>query len=179
MRTVPNAFRSLTVAAVVSNRPRPVRSLGLRTLAFGGLLAAAFVAGRLSDGPLLPVAEARQEPVDDAIVIRMKQGYEGLRRAQLALEQSGRYVPAANGVNAFVTLAGGYDVLGSLENGRGVDPETYAALEAGFAPQAVLSELGRDETGRLTYKDRLVRLLPRKTLQAMYLRRAEVLGETL
>ncbi|WP_165700811.1 hypothetical protein [Alienimonas californiensis] len=163
----------------MSNRPRPFRSLGLRTLALGALLAAAFTAGRLSDGPLLPVAGAQQDPVDDAIVIRMKQGYEALRRAQLALEQSGHYVPAANGVNAFVTFAGGYDVLTSLENGRGVDPETYAALEAGFAPQAVLSELGRDGSGRLTYKNRLVRLLPKETLRAMYLRRAEVLGESL
>lgn len=155
----------------------------LRTAGFAAALAAAFVVGRLTDGPAPPTAAAAQvqdqDPIEEAIAVRIKDGFEGLRRAQVALEQSGRYVPAANGVNAFVTLAGGFDVLNSLETGRGVDPETYAALEAGFAPQAVLSELGRDASGRLTYKDELVRLLPRETLRAMYLRRAQVLGEAL
>ncbi|NNJ27047.1 hypothetical protein [Alienimonas chondri] len=156
-----------------------VRSSGLRLVGAGGALLIAFCAGRLSDAPVMPVAEAQEEAIDESIVARIKEGFEGLRRAQVALEQSGRYVPAANGVNSFIVLAGGYDVLNSLETGRGVDPETYAALEAGFAPQHVLSELGRDENGRLTYKKELVRLMSRETLRTLYLRRGEVLGEAL
>lgn len=155
------------------------RPVFLRAIVAAGALAAAFVVGRLSGDAGLPVASAQEDALDDTVVVRIREGYDGLRRAQVALEQSGRYVPAANGVNAFVTLAGGYDVLGSLENGRGVDPETYTALEAGFAPQNVLQELGRDATGRLTYKTRLVRLLSRETLRAMYLKRSELLGEAL
>lgn len=160
-------------------RLSPVRRIGSRAFGVGSLLLVAFVAGRFSDGVGLPTAVAQQDPLDDTIVARIKTGFDELRRAQLALEQTGRYRPAANGVNAFITLAGGYDVLSSLENGRGVDPETYAALEAGFAPQPVLAELGRDESGRLTYKNNLVRLLPRETLRALYQRRSDVLGEAL
>ena len=82
-------------------------------------------------------------------------------------------------MNCFVTLAGGYDVLGSLRNGRGVDPETYAALEAGFGTSEVAADLSRSADGRLTYKDVIVRLLPRDVLRAMYARRADTLGEAL
>ena len=157
----------------------PVRRPSVRVLGVAALTAAAFAVGRWSGDAGLPTAVAQQEPLDEAIVGRMKIGFEELRRAQLALEQTGRYRPAANGVNAFVTLAGGYDVLASLENGRGVDPETYAALEAGYAPQAVLGELGRDASGRLTYKKNLVRLLSHETLKELYRRRSDVLGEAL
>jgi len=172
--------------AVMPASPRRapfVRRPGSRALATAGLIVAAFVAGRLSDDvtPQTAAAAALQQddPLDDALLARIRAGFDELRRAQLTLEQTGRYRPAANGVNAFITLAGGYDVLNSLENGRGVDPETYAALEAGFAPQPVLAELGRDAEGRLTYKKNLVRLLPRETLRALYMRRAETLSEAL
>ena len=109
----------------------------------------------------------------------IKRGYNELRRAQTTLIQTGRYVPAAGGVNSFVVLAEGYDVLGSLRNGRGVDPVTYAALEAGFAVPEVADKLGRSADGRLTYDDAIVRLLPRGAIRSMYQRRAETLGEAL
>ena len=177
--------RSGAERALRSSRPPPAvirrSSVLARSLVAAGALSAAFLAGRYSDAAVpQPAAFAQQEePLDDAVVVRIKEGFDALRRAQVALEQSGRYKPAANGVNSFVTLAGGYDVLNSLQNGRGVDPETYAALEAGFAPQTVLGDLGRDRSGRLTYKDQVVRLLPRETIRKLYLRRAEVLGEAL
>ena len=164
--------------------PMPARRFPVaRSLAVAALLGAGFAAGRLSQASPASPAAAAQPPgvseMDEATASRIKEGFDSLRRAQVALEQSGRYVPAATGVNAFITLAGGYDVLGSLQNGRGVDPETYAALEAGFAPQNVLTDLGRDADGRLTYKDQLIRLMSHETLRSLYLRRAETLGEAL
>ena len=162
-----------------ARRPSPPSPFAARAVLTCGLLAAAFAAGRLSGGPGESAAFARQDDMEQATSDRIKEGFDNFRRAQDALQQSGRYVPAAGGVNCFVTLAGGYDVLGSLRNGRGVDPETYCALEAGFAPQEVLSDLGRDASGRLTYRDELVRLLPRGELRTLYLRRAQVLGEAL
>ena len=149
------------------------------------LAAAAFLAGRASGpGPAAVAvpAHAAQDAaggIDDAIVQQIVVGYRGLSRAQSNLQQAGRYVPAANGLNAFITLAGGYDVLGSLQAGRGVDPETYAALEAGFAPQQVLTDLGRDADGRLTYRGELIRLMSRQQLRTLYLRRGDLVGEAL
>ena len=152
-----------------------------RTLLFAAALLAAFAAGRLA-GPAPAAAVAAAAPAvqpagpDDAVISQIKTGHDALRRAQSNLEQTGAYVPAANGVNAFITMAGGYDVLGSLQSGRGVDPETYAALEAGYAPQAVLTDLGRDPNGRLTYRGELIRLMSRETLRSLYLRRSGLVG---
>ena len=159
--------------------PRPL----IRLAGCAALLGVGFALGRSGGdvGPAGAHAAAMQDGqgVDEATLVRIRSGFDDLRRAQLSLENTGRYVPAANGVNAFATLAGGYDARISLENGTGVDPETYVALEAGFAPGPILRELGRDEFGRLTYRDRLIRLLPRETLREMFLRRQELLGEAL
>ena len=144
-----------------------------------GLLGAGFFAGALSAGPRVAPAAAAQDAIADATRDRIKEGYNQLRRAQTTLEQTGQYVPAAGGVNCFVVLAEGFDVLDSLKNGRGVDPTTYAALEAGFALPEVAQKLGRSADGRLTYDDAVVRLLPQDVLRAMYTHRAETLGEAL
>ena len=158
--------------------PLPPRRLA----AAAALLSAGFLAGAAATAPAAPAAAQDLVPVEElgqATRDRMREGYNAVRRAQTNLEQSDRYRPAAAGVNAFVTFAGGYDVLDSLENGRGVDPTTYAAMEAGFSVPAVAAKLGRDDAGRLTYDGATVRLLPRDVLRAMYLRRAETLGEAL
>ena len=144
-----------------------------------GLLGAGFFAGSLSAGPRPAPAAAAQDPIAEATRDRIREGYNQLRRAQTTLEQTGRYVPAAGGVNCFVVLAEGYDVLDSLRNGRGVDPTTYAALEAGFARPEVAAKLGRSVDGRLTYDDAVIRLLPQDVIRAMYVHRAETLGEAL
>ena len=157
---------------------RTARRRAVRLAATVAVLAAGFAAGRWA-APLPAAPAFAQDGVDAAVLARTKEGYDALRRAQTALIQSGAYVPAASGVNCFVTLAGGYDVLGSLQNGRGVDPETYCALEAGFAVEGVLLDLGRSADGRLTYRDAVVRLLPQDVLRSMYLRRAATLGEAL
>ena len=164
-------------AAVPDRRPR-VPSPARRAAAAAALLAAGFAAGSLSAGPSSAPAAA-QEPVSDSTRETIKRGYNELRRAQTTLTQTGRYRPAAGGVNCFVVLAEGYDVLDSLENGRGVDPTTYVALEAGFALPEVAAKLGRAADGRLTYDDAVIRLLPQDVLRAMYAHRAETLGEAL
>ena len=91
------------------------------------------------------------------------------------------------GINFFGVSVGGINALRDLEEGRGVDPETFAALYAGFAVPSVAKHLnlkkrlvtgGRldlqieSADGRLRYKGAAVRLYSRQRLSEMFARRA-------
>lgn len=82
-------------------------------------------------------------------------------------------VPAFSGVNFFGVSVGGIDAIRDLEESRGVDPETFAALYAGFALPKVARHLNLKKEivfggrvrlridaadGRLRYKDSAVRM---------------------
>lgn len=96
-------------------------------------------------------------------------------------------VPAFSGLNYFGVSVGGIDAVRDLEESRGVDPETFAALHAGFA----LPEVGRHlnlkkeivfggnvklridaADGRLRYKDSAVRMYSPDRLKELFDRRA-------
>src|SRR4029079_17587687 len=96
------------------------------------------------------------------------------------LGTEGRYKDSATkGVNAFTVLTGGGGSLDDLQTTNGVDPETFAALYAGLASDQVSVDLGRDPDGKLTYKNRVVRMYPISQIRAAYARRADITGEEL
>lgn len=74
-------------------------------------------------------------------------------------------------------LAGGINAVDDLESGRGVDPETFAALYADEATEDVKLHLGKDEDGRLTYKNKVVRIYPISRLKKMQAQRLIITGE--
>ncbi|MCR9198416.1 MAG: hypothetical protein NXI04_07235 [Planctomycetaceae bacterium] len=91
------------------------------------------------------------------------------------------------GVNYFGVSVGGIDALKDLEEGRGVDPETFAALYAGFAVPSVARHLNMKKQllaggglklqiespdGRLRYKGAAIRLYSRQKLSSLFDRRA-------
>jgi hypothetical protein len=110
---------------------------------------------------------------------KLKSAANALKTAMDALQGEGLLNPATQGTNSFAVFSGGLNVKEDLERGRGVDPETFAALYAGLATDDVASEIGRDTEGRVTYKGKVVRMYPVSRIKALYAARASLTGEEL
>ena len=110
---------------------------------------------------------------------KIKVAADALKAAMEALQLEQRYNPATKGMNVFAILTGRCTAAEDLEAGRGVDPETFVALNLDLATDELQSNLGKDAEGKLTYKGTLVRLLPKSTLHQMYVTRAAITGEDL
>ena len=120
------------------------------------------------------------EQLSDETKTKIKAAADALKAAMEALVAENRYESAIKSVNAFAVLSGGGNSLGDLKAGAGgVDPETFAALDAGLATDQVVVDLGRDAEGRMTYKNRVVRMYPVSVIRGAYARRAEITGEDL
>lgn len=143
-----------------------------------GLVAVGYVLG--ASGILQPGTAGAQESqpsqLSDETSQKIKDAYQALQTAQRALEDDGRYTSAIEGVNSFAVTVGGVDALGDLRSGRGVDPETFAGLYAGRAIDEVAADLGRDEQGRLTYKNKLVRMYSISRLKQLFAERDKLSG---
>ena len=71
---------------------------------------------------------------------------------------------------------GGLDATKDLEDGRGVDPETFASLYAGRASDAIEPHIAVDDQGRLTYKGKLIRMYSRDRLNSAFTVREKISG---
>lgn len=111
--------------------------------------------------------------------IKIKAAADALRLAMESLIDEGKYVSATKGMNTFAILTGGNHSVRDLETSAVVDPETFAALYANLATDNVAVELGRDENGRLTYKNKVIRMYPVSALRGRYAVRADITGEEL
>ena len=112
-----------------------------------------------------PAAAAPAE-LSDETREKIQAARTALEDAMEALKTDGRYKSATKSMNCLAVLAGGFDARQDLEAGRGVDPETFAALYAGFADDDVETE--RDEKGRLTYKGRVIRMYPISRIKQLF-----------
>ncbi len=156
------------------------------------LLAIGYVLGTsqiLSPGTLLAQVKGKAkggdnaqaaQPMSDETKTKIKAAADALKAAMDALVAEGRYPDSAiKGTNTFTVLSGGGNSLADLQSGRGVDPETFAALYAGLASDQVVVDLGKDAEGKLTYKGRVVRMYPISAIRGAYARRADITGEDL
>jgi hypothetical protein len=148
-----------------------------------GLLICGYALG--ASGLLSPVAVQAQPAVDEAAegldlteptLEKYKAAFNALQAAGQALQEEQVYVPAIDGVNAFAITVGGVNAIEDLETGRGVDPETFAGLYAGRAIDEIARHLARDAEGRLTYKNRVVRIYPISRLQQLFAERDRLAG---
>ena len=114
----------------------------------------------------------------DAVTKEISTVHTALQSAKDILSQEGRYVPATKTLNVSAIVAGGVDAVADLEAGRGVDPETFAALYADQASDDIRPEIGEDEHGRLTYKGKVIRMYSVSRLKQMYQERVRFTGET-
>ena len=87
---------------------------------------------------------------------------------------SGESTSAFEGVNYFAASVGGINAERDLEEGRGVDPETFAAIYADKASPKIKENLDRDELGRLRYKKIVIRLYSQERLQMMFKQRDQL-----
>jgi len=120
---------------------------------------------------------AQEDPVSEEGAKKIQTAYDALRAAMDSLKQENRYNPATKGLNSYAILAGGVDAVKDLEDGKGVDPETFAALYAGDAIESVAESLSHNDEGQLTYKNKVVRIYPISRLKKIYAQRQELTGE--
>jgi hypothetical protein len=152
-----------------------------------GLLCGGYVLGSLQiGGPAFLRAEPQpqsssqsqsqslSEGIPDAVKSKVREANRALADAIQALGEEKRYVAAIQGVNAFAASAGGVDAIADLESGQGVDPETYAGLLSGQALPEVAENLSRDAEGRLTYKNKSIRIYSPTRLRQLFALRAEL-----
>lgn len=148
-------------SAVVSSMKRTGYTLSL--LAIGYLIG--------TSGSLIPQDTIAQPPEinagnsDQAEITLSNEAIEQIQTAHEALSQvmetmslEGKYTSATEGVNSYLILTGGGNAIEDLEQGTGVDPVTFASLYAGLATQEIVDELSWDESNRLMYKNKLVRI---------------------
>ena len=150
----------------------------LRRFATGLALIALGVGLGRTDLLAPPAATAQEEGemVEESLPEEAANEVRALNRAldsaRGELERQDRYVAATESTNALMILAGGGDAIADLEDGNGVDPETFAALYAGLATPEVKQHLSIDDEDRLLYKGRIVRMYSRTRLKNLYERRA-------
>lgn len=151
----------------------------MRGCGMAALVGIGFFLGRLDFSATTPVARAQDEPpkLSEEATKKIVLANDALKAASEALKNETLYHSATKTLNIMGVLTGGFNALDDLEAGRGVDPETFAALYADQAIDEVKEHLGRDEDGRLTYKNKVIRIYPISRLRNMYQRRQIVTGE--
>jgi hypothetical protein len=141
-----------------------------------GLVALGYAWGRMDAAPLVCAQEQSTLPSEETAK-KIQTANDALRLAVDALKNESRYNLATKSMNVFAIMTGGVDAVDDLESGRGVDPETFAALYAGEANDEVAQHLSKDEDGRLTYKNRPIRIYPVSRLKKLYTQRLILTGE--
>lgn len=146
-------------------------------LILGAVLSAGYLWGR-HDASLVTKVSAQEanNPAEETQK-KIQAANDALKIAMEALKAESLYNPASRSMNVYGILTGGLDAVDDLEAGRGVDPETFAALYSDQASDEVLPHLAKDEQGRLTYKNKVVRLYPVTRLKRDYNKRLLMTGE--
>lgn len=137
------------------------------------LLGVGYVMGAMFHAPAVLNAQEDSEisDYDDTLKLTINTLYGSMQELQKSLEAERKHTSAVDGPNAFALIVGGIDAVRDLEEDRGVDPETFAALYAGRANPSVFPHLGTDGKGRVTYKGKVVRMYSRERLRRLYKRR--------
>jgi hypothetical protein len=145
-----------------------------RTVVCFCLLCVGYVLGALHLGAPTPLrAEPSTDAVSGAIRDKLRDADRIMGEAMQMLQDDRRYVPAIQGLNAFATSVGGVDAVADLESGQGVDPETFAGLYAGQALPEIAEHLAHDAQGRVTFKNRVVRLYNPARMKQLFAARVE------
>ena len=141
-----------------------------KTVAVLSLLTIGYVLGASGAfGPKSLRAQAAAEGGPSAESLKkLQEAYAAVKGAAETLEQENLYVSATSQLNVFSVMSGGLNAVRDLEDARGVDPETFAALYAGEAKPEIKEHLDHDEQGRLTYKGKVVRIYPKQRMKKIF-----------
>ena len=143
----------------------------------GFLFVTGLVAGTLlSQAP--PSLHAQQESqtpqYSNDVLEAYKRSHKAVRELNNLFVASGDSTTVFGGVNYFAASVGGINAERDLEEGRGVDPETFAALYAEMATPRIAQHLDFDEQGRLRYKKNVIRIYSRDRLKLLFQRRDQL-----
>lgn len=146
----------------------------LRILTVVALVGAGYFLGtmRLFE-PQPALAQANQPQTTED---KIKAANKALEAARLALESDGKYKGVIDGTNAFAVMCGGVDAKRDLEEGRGVDPETFAAIYAEQYTADIRNNIKKDEHGRMLYNNKVIRLYSIERLKKLYQTRTSIIG---
>lgn len=78
------------------------------------------------------------------------------------------------GTNFFALSVGGLDALRDLEEGRGVDPETFAAIYADRSSPEISQHIDKDSDGRMRYKGTVIRMYSKERMKEIFQRRDQM-----
>ena len=148
-----------------------------RTLAAGGiLLFSGYTLGVLTTQA--PTLLQAQEGDDQKFGTDVLRAYRLVNKSVCELSSllsaGGQSTSVTTGVNFFGVSVGGVNAEQDLEEGRGVDPETFAALYADMATPKIAENLDYDEQGRLRYKKNVIRIYSRERLRALFNQRDQL-----
>ncbi len=150
-----------------------------KLLILGAILGTGYLWGRYDAVLISEVSAQDSNTPADETQRKIQAANDALKIAMEALKAESLYTPATRNMNVYGVLTGGLNAIDDLESGRGVDPETFADLYSGQANDEVLGHLGKDDQGRLTYKNKIVRLYPVSRLKRDYNKRLLMTGQVL
>ncbi len=149
----------------------------IRTLAAGGLLMlSGYVTGVLTTQTptLLQAQDGDDQQFGTDVLRAYRLVNKSVRELNSLLTAGGQSSSVTTGVNFFGVSVGGVNAEQDLEEGRGVDPETFAALYADMATPKIAENLDYDEQGRLRYKKNVIRIYSRERLRTLFNQRDQL-----
>lgn len=163
--------------------------LAKRMILGTGLLALGYFLGSMNPFPALRAQDGDSGPSEDSAK-KIVAANDALKAAVDQLKLESRYEVATKGINSYAVMVGGLNAKDDLESGRGVDPETFAALYAAaydlkklnlkddsLADWVDVNLLDYDAEGRLTYQNKVVRIYPVSRLKKLNAQRRVLIGE--
>jgi hypothetical protein len=138
---------------------------------------AGYAAGTMTWTSPVPL-QAQQE--DDGtqysgdVLEAYRKAHKSVREVTNLFVAGGQSTSASGGLNFFGASVGGIDAEKDLEEGRGVDPETFAGLYADMATPKIAEHLDYDELGRLRYKKNVIRIYSRERLKQLFQKRDQL-----
>ena len=179
----------------------------IRLVIASGLLGVGYLMG--SSHVFLPAfAEQQDELPSEEAIRKIADAYAALKSASQQLQDESRYNSITKTLNPYSILVGGINVKEDLESGKGVDPDTYAALnviaydlknqtkkfakdenaedddlaewvtEKKNRSESLLTKLGYDNYGRLTYDSKVVKMYSISRLRRLIDQRKVILNMT-
>lgn len=155
-----------------SNVKSSIKRIGftLSLLSIGYLLgiSGSLVPQNIKAQPATDGAPAKIKLSNEAVK-EIQAAHESLTQAMETLKLEGNYTTATEGVNSYLVLTGGGNAIEDLKQGTGVDPFTFAALYAGHATEEISEDLSWDESSRLMFKNKVIRIYSVEKLKARQL----------
>ncbi len=111
-----------------------------------------------------PAASANEDEaqvdiqLSNEAIKEIQSAHESLTQAMETMKLEGKYTAATEGVNSYLVLTGGGNAIEDIQQGTGVDPFTFAALYAGLATEEISDDLSWDDSNRLMYKNKIIRI---------------------